>query len=94
MMMREKAPRRGKDERWLFLLLSRVAPPFECARFNPTRVSRRSNDSLFLFIPVYLPLTRTRNHQIVNQRLDRSPGKRDVDDFSRHSTERAGELGE
>ena len=30
----------------------------------------------------------------VNQRLDRSPGKRDVDDFSRHPTERAGELGE
>jgi len=34
------------------------------------------------------------SNQTVNQRLDRSPGKRDVDDFSRHSTERSGELGE
>ena len=79
-----------------FLLFApKKALPFECALFNPGRACRGVRMILSFYLHrVYLHLTRTRNHQIVNQRLDRSPGKRDVDDFSRHSTERAGELGE
>ena len=58
---REKAPRRRRkrcDGVFFFSRLKRPFP-FECALFNPTRASWRSNtDSLFLFVPVYLPFAR------------------------------------
>lgn len=55
-----ESPEEEEKMRWRFVLFAPEARAFECALFNPTRVSWRSNtDSLFLFIPVYLPLART-----------------------------------
>mgnify|MGYP006166096337 CR=1 FL=1 len=55
---REKAPRRRKRCDGV-LFFSRLRPVLLSARSLTPRVSWRSNDSLFLFIPVYLPLART-----------------------------------
>lgn len=57
---REKAPRRRRKRCDGVFFFSRLIRPFLLsARSLTPRVSWRSNDSLFLFIPVYLPLART-----------------------------------
>ena len=57
-----ESPEEEEKMRWRFVLFAPFkALPFERALFNPGRVLswRSSTDSLFLFIPVYLPLART-----------------------------------
>ena len=57
---REKAPRRRRKRCDGVFFFSRLKRPFLLsARSLTPRVSWPSNDSLFLFIPVYLPLART-----------------------------------